>query len=309
MNTKRISNRGLSSGSASGLRLTYVCNAGFLLSLPGDRWTIAIDAFSKDPAGLYTDTPLQWRERLFQMAAAGKLNLLIISHEHADHYCREDVLRAVEEGWRNGHPIGILTTGAVAEDLSGSASRTLQGVLRQNMRVLPDEEGHCMIDLFPAGAPLSERGEGMANAGGMGEKGIPETVRIHLEAVIVRHDGKQYTSVSNMMLLMHIYMGEHSLKLVFPADASPTAQLYKRIAQWSDSVDWLIVPFPCIGKSSARSVLKDHLKVRHIAACHFPAPESDVQGWYARTIEACKKAQDGLPEPVLLREPGSILDI
>lgn len=271
----------------SDLVLTYVCNAGILLSWKG--YTAAIDVFANDPDGIYMDTPSHWKEKIFGLAAAGRLPFLAVSHEHADHYCREDVLRTVEESRKNAHLTGILTTRPVAEDLLEHSCVNYRNILRQNMLVLPETEEGCTFD-FSFG-------------------NSSDAAQLHVQALNVRHDGKQYASVQNILLLAEFRTEGQAVKIVVPADASPTPELYRRIARWSREIDWLIIPFPCIGKTSARRALAGALTVHHIAAYHFPAAGRDEQGWYAHTEALCREADDGLPYPVFLREPGSSIAI
>lgn len=66
----------------------YVSNAGIIFQ-SGER-KIGIDCLCKDSAKLYQDTPQDIREKL-------KLDILIITHEHEDHFCAEYVKEACEK--------------------------------------------------------------------------------------------------------------------------------------------------------------------------------------------------------------------
>ena len=67
------------------MRFQYVANAGIVFEA-GEK-KIGIDCFAKDDTGLYYDTPQHILEGL-------KLDYLIITHEHSDHFCVEYVKKA-----------------------------------------------------------------------------------------------------------------------------------------------------------------------------------------------------------------------
>lgn len=72
----------------------YVSNAGIVLEVNGKQ--IGIDCLCKDSTKLYQDTPPQIREEL-------KPDILIITHEHGDHFCAE----YVKEVWEKNPSLQI----------------------------------------------------------------------------------------------------------------------------------------------------------------------------------------------------------
>ena len=70
------------------MKFQYVSNAGIIFNI-GNK-LIGIDCLCKDSSQLYQDTPAQIREEL-------KLDMLIFTHEHEDHFCAEYVKEASEK--------------------------------------------------------------------------------------------------------------------------------------------------------------------------------------------------------------------
>ena len=70
------------------MKFQYVSNAGIIFNI-GNK-LIGIDCLCKDSSQLYQDTPMQIREEL-------KLDMLIFTHEHEDHFCAEYVKEALEK--------------------------------------------------------------------------------------------------------------------------------------------------------------------------------------------------------------------
>ena len=57
---------------------------------------IGFDVFAKQPGGIYPDTPEAIRQELLRDIREKKLETLVFTHEHADHFCPEDVAEALK---------------------------------------------------------------------------------------------------------------------------------------------------------------------------------------------------------------------
>lgn len=79
------------------MKFQYISNAGIVFNV-GDK-LIGIDCLCKDSSKLYQDTPMQIREEL-------KLDILIFTHEHEDHFCAE----YVKEAWERNPQLIIYST-------------------------------------------------------------------------------------------------------------------------------------------------------------------------------------------------------
>lgn len=93
------------------MKFQYVCNAGIVLA--SEDISIGIDCFCKDTDKLYQDTPSEVRKELLEEIENGKLQSLIFTHEHEDHFCAE----YVKEAWEKNQNLQIYSTKKVIEIL------------------------------------------------------------------------------------------------------------------------------------------------------------------------------------------------
>ena len=108
------------------------------------------------------------------------------------------------------------------------------------------------------------------------------------------HEGDQYSDVQNLTLLIN----NEDKHIVITGDAMPCDELFERISEWSDSIDWMFVPFPYVGLRSTRKLMSEYLDIQNIFVLHQPSPGADTQNWVANTKRVCEGAKDGLPQPI-----------
>ena len=82
----------------------YVSNAGIIFEIDGKR--VGIDCLCKDSLQLYKDTPEAIREEM-------RLDVIIFTHEHEDHFCAE----YVKDAWEKNSELQIYSTKKVIECL------------------------------------------------------------------------------------------------------------------------------------------------------------------------------------------------
>ena len=255
----------------------YVSNAGLLFETEGQM--LGIDVFSQDGTGLYPDTPPGIREELLEEIQAGRLNTLLFTHGHGDHFHREDVLAA----WRRDPGLRVISTEAVVEELSRAG---MPGERLQAVKAVPGmsalhghtERGNALTGLAGEPVPVFWMSLGVFRVGFLN----------------TLHEGAQYAHVQNLTLLIEA-AGQ---RLVVSGDAAPSRKLFAEIAAWSRKIDWFFLPFPYVGLPSTRRMLEEELKIRHIFVLHQPRPEADTQNWAAHAKEICGRAKDKLPMPL-----------
>ena len=91
--------------------MRYVSNAGIILTQ--NEISIGIDCFCKDENNLYPDTPIDIKKELWQQIEDGTLVALIFTHDHSDHFYKEDVIEAL----RRNQALQVYSTDAVIEQL------------------------------------------------------------------------------------------------------------------------------------------------------------------------------------------------
>ncbi|MCI8416862.1 MAG: hypothetical protein HFI33_05060 [Lachnospiraceae bacterium] len=256
--------------------MRYVSNAGMVLVAEGQA--IGIDVFSRDPSRLYPDTPPGIRQELLDEIEQGNLKTLIFTHGHGDHFCREDVEEALE---RNPRLQVISTVPVIQELLSAGKEKGLPG------------EGSLPLGGYHLQAITREK---TAQGPFWMQLGAFRTGFLH-----TIHEGVPYAQVPNLTLLMEV-AGQ---RWVVAGDAAPRGELFAQIACWKKELDWFFLPFPYVGVSSTRCLLKKMLDIRQSFVLHEPRREADHQNWRENTRRICMQARDGLPLPVFAEEPGS----
>lgn len=114
----------------------HTANAGVVIKIRENG--IGVDLFSRDPQGLYPDTPKNVREEVLEEIAQGKIRTLVFTHEHGDHFCPEDVV----EAFRRNRKIRIISTKEVVRQLGAA------GVLPENMHeIKPEETGNVRLEV------------------------------------------------------------------------------------------------------------------------------------------------------------------
>lgn len=117
----------------------HTASCGVLIKI--GRKAVGVDAFSKDPDGLYPDTPPQVKAELFAGIEKGGIGTLLFTHAHGDHFCPEDTAEALG---RNPE-LMIISTEEVIGKLRGMAPD--RGRMYE---VSPEEKGNVKI-WFPGG--------------------------------------------------------------------------------------------------------------------------------------------------------------
>ena len=83
----------------TGMTAWHTGNAGVVIQVTNIEEkgcaAIGFDVFAKQPGGIYPDTPEAIRQELLRDIRKKKLGTLVFTHEHADHFCPEDVAEAI----------------------------------------------------------------------------------------------------------------------------------------------------------------------------------------------------------------------
>lgn len=96
-----------------GMVIRHTANAGVLINI--GRNSFGVDLFSRDPEGLYPDTPAELKEELLNKIERGCIGALLFTHGHGDHFCLEDVAEAM----RRNPELTVISTDEVIELLQG----------------------------------------------------------------------------------------------------------------------------------------------------------------------------------------------
>ncbi|NBK94063.1 hypothetical protein D5278_19225 [bacterium 1XD21-13] len=148
------------------IMIRHTASAGVLITIGGS--CVGADVFSRDPAGLYPDTPADVRAELLKEIGRGGIETLLFTHGHGDHFCLEDTVEAL----RRNPSLEIISTETVIGQLQKAAPGC--GKLKS---VSPAEKGNVMLHL-PVGT---------------------------LEIFNSRHMGEAYAGVQNLTCMLEIH--------------------------------------------------------------------------------------------------------
>lgn len=116
--------------------IRHTANAGVVIKI-GENG-IGVDLFSRDPEGLYPDTPEDVRAELLEEIENSRIGTLLFTHEHGDHFCLEDTV----EAFRRNPEIRIISTKEVVRQLKEA------GVLAEKLyQAEPEEEDEARVEV------------------------------------------------------------------------------------------------------------------------------------------------------------------
>lgn len=143
----------------------HTANAGVLIRTKAAA--AGVDLFSRDPFGLYEDTPPQIQRELLEEIEGGRIDALLFTHGHGDHFCQE----AVVEAFKRNPALTVIATEEVVGRLADAApwARNLHAVSRQE-----------------------------------GKNRVVQTPGFRWELFNSRHMGRQYAKVQNLVLMLEL---------------------------------------------------------------------------------------------------------
>jgi L-ascorbate metabolism protein UlaG (beta-lactamase superfamily) len=226
------------SPEVAGVDVTFLANAGFFLESGSD--SVLIDAFLREPTGLYGALPVEAYKPLVNAEPPydGR-TLVLVSHGHPDHLQPRGL-----EKYLAGNELGQLMTSTQVTRAFKEGARDLPAIVRQ---------------LSP-----------VAVVRGTGNRVVQEGITV--EFLDLAHaGGKANQELLNLGHL--IEMG--GLKLLHVGDADPTPENFAPYGLARRGIDVAFVPYWFFGSSEAIQVLREQIHARTVVACHVPATEWD----------------------------------
>ena len=76
------------------MSVRHTANAGVLITTKAGA--VGVDLFSRDPQGLYEDTPADLQEELLEEIGKGRIGVLLFTHGHGDHFPAKGICHDTE---------------------------------------------------------------------------------------------------------------------------------------------------------------------------------------------------------------------
>ena len=220
------------------VEVRYIANEGVLITGGGKR--VLIDGLHRKYDDAYAYLPDTEREKMESAKPPfDKIDLILVSHRHGDHFHPESVGRYLQSSSRTF----LATSGQVA----GELVEKFAGYAQIKDRVLP------------VNYALRDR-ETKLIAG------------IEVEFLSVGHGSGRHAEIQN---LGHIFSlgGKKFLHL---GDAVPSVEIFDHFDIDKQGIDIAFLPAWFLTSDSSRTVIRDHIKPKHIIAVHVGPSEGET---------------------------------
>lgn len=222
------------------VEVTFLANDGF--HLRSGPYNVLIDAFLRDPYGVYSALPVE----TFRALALAKppydgQAIALVSHAHPDH-----VQFRVLERFLENNPQALMV-----------ASGQVLGAFRESAKDFKAIESRI--------TPVRYRPA-------MADKLVLIEDQMSITFLPMRHVGNTNLDVHNLGHL--IEMG--GLKVLHVGDADPEPDNFRPYSLAQANIDVAIVPFWYFGSEAAVQVLRDEIHARHVIAAHVPPSELEA---------------------------------
>lgn len=265
--------------------LTYISNAGVMLSLNGKR--LLIDPLTMPDNQIYVDTEPGIRGALLEnMAPYNDVDVVLVSHHHRDHFHAESVLELLK-----AQPgAQLVSTPEVVRRVLEAAKGEAAGGDWAGLSMIADTslslERLTAVDLSIGGSVSME------------------ICGVGLQVFRTLHDGEDYAEVPNLMFLI-----ESGLTVAHLGDSAPVPGNFDGAA-FADTIarqpiDLLIANFPYIAIPSARKLVAEVLKPAALAVVHFPDPHKEAAHWTAVAKKSFARVRESYLQAVLLETLGA----
>ena len=220
------------------IEVQYIANEGVLITA-GDK-RVLIDGLHRKYADAYAYLPDVEREKIETAKPPfDAIDLLLVSHRHGDHYHPESVGRYLQS---NSKTV-LATSGQVA----GELAERFAGYAQAKDRVLP------------VNYAFRER-ETKSLAG------------IDVEFLSVGHGSGRHAEIQN---LGHIF-SVGGKKFLHLGDAVPSVEIFDHYEIDKQGIDIAFLPAWFLTSESGRTIIREHIKPKHIIAVHVGPSEGET---------------------------------
>ncbi len=224
------------SSPPASLEITYIANEGVLISAGGKQ--VLIDGLHREYQRDYAFLPAEQRDRIEQAKAPfDQIDLLLVSHLHLDHFHPESVGLHLKH-----NPKSTLVS-----------SQQVVGELEKNFK------DYHEVKLRVMGATPPLKGRVTVRAAG-----------IDVEVLGLGHGSGRHVWIQN---LGHVVkLGDK--RLLHIGDAETSLEIFGQFNLDEERIDIAIIPYWFLLGKDGQTIIREHIKPKHIIAVHISPSES-----------------------------------
>ncbi|MGH9941127.1 MAG: MBL fold metallo-hydrolase [Pyrinomonadaceae bacterium] len=219
------------------LEITYIANEGVLISAGGKQ--VLIDGLHREYQRGYAFLPVEQREKIETAKAPfDKIDLILVSHLHLDHFHPESVGLHLKH---NPHATMV-------------SSRQVVGEIEKNFKDYQE------IKARVTGATPPLKGRAAMRAAG-----------IDFEVLGLGHGTERHGWIQNLGHVVKL----GGKKLLHVGDADTSAEVFGQFNLDEEGIDIAFIPYWFLLGSDGQTVVREHIKPKHIIAVHISPSEAE----------------------------------
>lgn len=250
-------------------QITYVCNAGILVQYKGKK--ILIDGLCNSIVPAFINpTDKTIKEIISGIPPFDNIDIMLFTHYHTDHFEAGNTAATI----KNQPNITMVSTAKTV-----SMIKPLISSYGNNQTLVLSPTVHTSEYI---------------------------TINsIHIRAISLIHDGKDYRDVQNLAYLIEI----EGKKILHVGDAKALDENFKDLDLIREDIDLLLAPFPYVGLPSGRKVIKNFIQPKKVGIIHLPYKDKDTDGWIDATKRSFERVKNDFVETIFFEELGASICI
>ena len=219
------------------VEITYIANEGVLISAGGKQ--VLIDGLHREYQRGYAFLPAEQREKIETAKAPfDKVDLILVSHLHLDHFHPDSVGLHLKH-----NPQSALVS-----------SQQVVGEVEKNFKDYPEIKARVM------GATPPLKGRVAVRAAG-----------IDVEVIGLGHGTERHGWIQNLGHIVKL----GGKKLLHVGDADTSAEIFGQFNLDEEGIDVAFIPYWFLLGSQGQTVVREHIKPKHIIAVHISPSEAE----------------------------------
>ena len=219
------------------VEITYIANEGVLISADGKQ--VLIDGLHREYQPDYAFLPPADREKIETAKAPfDKIDLILVSHRHLDHFHPESVGLHLQN-----NPKAILVSSQQVVDEVEKNFKNYQAIKARVTGATPPWK----------------------------EKVAMRVAGVDFEILNLRHGTGRHASIQNLGHIVKL----GGKKLMHIGDADTAVENFEKFNLDDEAIDIAFLPFWFLTGSEGQTVVREHIKPRQIIAIHISPSEAE----------------------------------